>query len=278
MASRKFRYDFDDTQYEMQSPKRRSRLIEDDEDEIAPSEYPELEGFFTDGLISEVLYMVKSGKEATVYCCKAGPALEAQAELVAAKVYRARQNRNFKNDAIYQEGRIILDSHASRAVKKKTEFGRKAQFALWIGHEFEHLKMLYAAGAAIPKPYRQDGSAILMEYLGDYEQAAPILNRVELEPKEVRPLFDFMLNNVELWLKHNLVHADLSPFNVLYWQGQLKIIDFPQAVDPRFNPNAYALLERDIGNLCGYWARYGLEANAARLATRLWTRFQNSQL
>lgn len=275
MAGRKNLYDLDDSQYELQYAKRRFNAV-DEEEETYSFQYPELEDFYAEGLITEVLYTVKSGKEATVYCCKAGSKLGT--ELVAAKVYRATQNRNFKNDAIYQEGRVILNGHTRRAVQKKTKFGREAHAGIWIGYEFEHLKALHKMGADTPKPYKMAQSAILLEYIGDREDSAPILNRVELEPEEVRPLFEVMMRNIELWLKHNLVHGDLSPFNVLYWEGKLTVIDFPQAVDPRFNPNAYALLERDIENLCRYWARYGVEANGSLIAKRLWTRFQNSQL
>lgn len=277
MAGRKNLYDLDDTQYESQFEKRRFNPLKvEDEEEPAGFQYPELEDFYAEGLISEVLYTVKSGKEATVYCCKAGS--ELGGELVAAKVYRSAQHRNFKNDTVYQEGRVILNGRTRRAVQKKTEFGRQAHAGMWVFHEYEHLKALQKMGAATPKPYRMAQSAILLEYVGDYEEAAPVLNRVTLEPEEARPLFEFMLNNIELWLKHNLIHADLSPFNVLYWEGKLTVIDFPQAIDPRFNPNAYALLERDIENLCRYWARYGVEANASLIAKRFWTRFQNSQL
>ena len=44
-------------------------------------------------------FNVKSGKEATVYCCQAHPSTGAK--LLAAKVYRSRNNRSFKNDVIY---------------------------------------------------------------------------------------------------------------------------------------------------------------------------------
>src|SRR5260221_401525 len=88
-----------------------------------------LDYFFAGGMISEVLYTVKSGKEATVYCCQARPSMGA--DLLAAKVYRPRTNRSFKNDAIYQEGRVILKGQVRRAVEKKTRFGREAQFAIW---------------------------------------------------------------------------------------------------------------------------------------------------
>ncbi len=117
-----------------------------------------------------------------------------------------------------------------------------------------------------------------MEYQGDRQHAAPALQHVELPEHKVRPVFGQLMRNIELWLAHNYIHADLSAYNVLYWQGQVSIIDFPQAVDPRFNPNALALLTRDIENICRYVARYGLEHDGQRIAERLWHKFKNAQL
>ena len=64
---------------------------------------------------------------------------------------------------------------------------------------------------------------------------------------------------IERWLGVNLVHGDLSPYNILYWKGRCVAIDFPQAVDPRFNDAARSLLERDISNLAKYFARMGVK-------------------
>lgn len=285
--ARKRQLDQDDLAYEMEYSRRglgtTNRPGEDNDwnEEVgleAAARYPELASFFDEGLITEVLYEVKSGKEATVYCCQAGLALGGG--LVAAKIYRPRENRNFKNDTMYQEGFLILDQRAKRAVKNKSDFGRQAGLGIWVNREFAYLTQLHKIGAAVPQPLRQTERAILMEYRGDHDGAAPLLNAVSLEPQQARPLFEFMMYNVELWLKHDLVHGDLSPFNVLYWEGQLTVIDFPQAVDPRFNPHALRLLERDIDNLCRYWQRQGLAVGneAGRIAGRLWKRFQNSQL
>ncbi|TMD63741.1 MAG: hypothetical protein E6I91_12360 [Chloroflexi bacterium] len=235
-----------------------------------------LDFFYTEGLITEVLYTVKSGKEATVYCCQAHPSTGA--ELLAAKVYRPRNNRGFKNDAVYQEGRVILEGHVRRAVQNKSRFGREVQFAMWVNYEFEALKALYHVGADIPRPIARTERAILMEYLGNRQQAAPSLQYVELSKDEVRSVFERLMRNIELWLAHNYIHADLSAYNVLYWQGQVSIIDFPQAVDPRFNPNAFTLLARDIENICRYVARYGLERDGQRIAERLWHKFKNAEL
>ena len=235
-----------------------------------------LDSFFAQGLITKVLSTVKSGKEATVYCCQAGQSTGT--ERLAAKIYRSRNNRGFKNDAVYREGRVILDAHVRRAVQKKSHFGREAQFALWINEEFEVMQALYQAGAEIPRPIAKSEHAILMEYLGDQQQAAPVLQYVELAKDEIRPVFNALMDNITLWLANNYIHADLSAYNILYWQGQVKIIDFPQAVDPRFNSNALALLTRDIENVCRYVARYGLEQDSQRIAEQLWYRFKNGEL
>ncbi len=235
-----------------------------------------LQPFLDEGWIRNVLHVVKSGKEATVYCCEASAA--SRVELLAAKVYRSRNNRGFKNDAIYQEGRMVLDAHERRAVKNKSRKGREVQAGEWINHEWETLRALHAAGAAVPRPYALRGDALLMEYVGDRDSAAPPLHRVNLEPHDARELFAMAMAQIALWLTHNRVHADLSPYNVLVTQGRLVFIDFPQAVDPRSNLNALALLERDVENLCRYWDRLGVRADARRISRAMWSRYIRGDL
>ncbi len=79
--------------------------------------------FREDELIDEVVSIVKSGKEAVVYCCRGGPKVDA--ELVAAKVYKPKSFRSFRNDALYREGRVILNKRDMRAVAKRTGHGRE---------------------------------------------------------------------------------------------------------------------------------------------------------
>ena len=112
-----------------------------------------------------------------------------------------------------------------------------------------------------------------MEYIGDEWSAAPQLHRVELTPSEARATFDRLMWNVEMALRRNLIHADLSPFNVLWWEGRATIIDLPQAVDPRSNPNASALLSRDVANICRHFHRYGVQADPDRVTRGLWMGF-----
>jgi RIO kinase 1 len=231
-----------------------------------------IQEFIDEGLVESVLNIIRSGKEATVYRCKAHPSLGAK--WVAAKVYHAINFRNFKDPALYDAGRSIGKGQVARAVKKHTEFGREAQAAIWTDYEYEHLCALYEAGADVPEPFACTDTAILMEYVGNGQGAGPQLQFAELEADEAREAWERILWNVKLWLRHNLVHADLSAYNILWWDGRPKVIDMPQAVDARFNPHARRLLERDVCNVAGYFRRYGAEPDVAGIVQELWEDWQ----
>ena len=102
----------------------------------------------------------------------------------------------------------------------------------------------------------------------------PTLNHVRLAPAEAPALFERLLHNVDLLLSCERVHGDLSAYNVLYWEGQVKIIDFPQAVNAFMHPEGRAILQRDVERLCQYFAPYALGADPTRLAEDLWQRHQ----
>jgi RIO kinase 1 len=260
-----------------QSPK--EKLLIDDlllADNLDDVEIDPLDAFFADGLITEVIGELKSGKEGTAYCCRAHPSTGY--DFLAAKVFRQSNHRTFRNDALYREGAVILNAHDRRAARKKTDWGREVKFGSWLAHEYETLATLHEAGADVPRPLRQAENAILMEYIGDADGAAPALQAVTLGPDEVRPLFDRMMGNIELFLRLNIIHGDLSPYNVLYHRGVLTVIDFPQAVDPRSNPNALQLLSRDVHHIARYWQRYGVKCDPERMARHLWGQFLRSEL
>ena len=93
--------------------------------------------------------------------------------------------------------------------------------------------------------------------------------------QEARPLFERILRNIGLWLDLDRIHGDLSPYNILYWNGAITIIDFPQAIDSRFNANARDLLHRDIANVCRYFERYGIGGDSERIASRIWGAYRH---
>jgi RIO kinase 1 len=244
-----------------------------------------LAAFYEDDLITDVLAVVKSGKEATVYCCAAHPSTGL--DYVAAKVYRPRMFRSLRNDAVYRASRPQVDAKGREgrgakrwnATAKETERGRAAKINAWIRYEYETQRLLYDAGADAPRPRAQSGNAVLMEYIGgEPGTPAPLLREVTLGREEAAPLFERVMRNIELWLACDRVHGDLSAYNMLYWDGAITIIDFAQAVDPRYSPVVGDLLARDIARVCQYFARFGVEVDAAALASDLWLRYLRAEL
>ena len=233
--------------------------------------------FYEQHWLDDVLRMIKGGKEASVYLCAANPRLAT--ELIAAKVYRPRQLRNLRNDFLYREGRTNLDNEGREilegrmlhAIQKRTSYGQELIHTSWIEYEFQTLITLHTAGADVPTPYSRDHNAILMTYIGDKEFPAPTLNTVSLSLRQARRLFDQVVNNIEIMLSHNIIHGDLSAFNILFWDGEITLIDFPQVVQPTKNISAFRIFDRDLTRVCEYFSRQGVKKDSHQLAKDIWT-------
>jgi RIO kinase 1 len=236
-----------------------------------------LGGFHAQGLITDVLGDVRPGKEATVYCCRAHPRTGEQ--LLAAKIYRPRMFRSLKNDAAYRRNRHTAhDARQDRAMRRKTRRGRQFQVEKWIEYEFEAHQTVYAAGAEVPRPWAQEGNSVLMGFVGEPGAPAPHLREVDIEAAEARELFERLVDNVRLCLACNVIHGDLSAFNILYWDGQVTIIDFAQAVDPRTGSESMSFLHRDVERLCDFFRPLGVDASAGDITARLWEDFLRGRL
>jgi RIO kinase 1 len=234
-----------------------------------------LDGFY-EQMIDDVLRVIRGGKEASVYQCLANQAVGTP--YLAAKIYRPRMFRNLKNDHIYREGRGNLDASGNlvtndgmlHAMRKRTRYGLELLHTSWITHEYKTMQILHAAGADVPAPLATADNAILMEYIGGEDAAADTLNSIELPRTEAKPLFERVLHNIQVMLDHNRVHGDLSAYNILYWEGEITLIDFPQAIQPQQNNNSFRIFERDVVRVCEYFATQGVIANGHEIAAKMW--------
>jgi len=107
--------------------------------------------------------------------------------------------------------------------------------------------------------------------------AAPTLNQVKLERSEAEILFHKVLDNIELMLQHRMIHGDLSAYNILYWEGQIVLIDFPQVTNTHGNSNAHFILRRDVERICEYFARQGVQADSNAILDELAQRHLTSE-
>jgi len=232
-----------------------------------------IEPLIEDGLVDEVIRPLMSGKEAAVYVVRCGT------ELRCAKVYKEANKRSFRQAAEYQEGRKVRNSRQARAMAKGSKYGRKEAEEAWQNAEVAALFRLASAGVRVPKPIDFLDGELLMELVSDaHGDAAPRLNDVHLEADQAREYHDFVIRQIVLMLCTGLVHGDLSEFNVLLGPDGPVIIDLPQAVDAAGNNHAFSMLERDVGNMAGYFGQFAPELKATRYAKEMWALYEAGEL
>jgi len=233
--------------------------------------------FLGEGLVTDVVRILKTGKEASVHLCRANRSTTGE-DLLALKVYHPLDRRDFRDESIYRDGEFIKERRIRAALEKKTRFGRTVQGSLWVNREWETLRALSEIGAPVPRPLAATDEAILMSYVGDADNAAPQLRSVRPSGEEAQDLFEQVLRAIELLLFRNVIHGDLSAYNVLVWEGRVTVIDLPQAVDPRKNRHAEAMLERDVARVCQHFERLGVHSSPERIAADLWNGWRFADL
>ena len=235
------------------------------------------EHFLGEGLITEVIRIVRTGKEASVYLCRANPSTTGES-LLALKVYHPLDRRDFRDESVYRDGEWIKERRVRVALEKRTKFGRNIQSEIWVGREWEMLGTLSEAGVPVPRPIARSEDAILMTYIGDEDDAAPQLRSVRPSREEAQDLLDQIVRAITSMLYRNVVHGDLSAYNVLVWDGAVTLIDLPQAVDIRTNRHARTLLERDIQRIVDHLKRFGARGSASAITQDLYTQWQYADL
>ena len=222
------------------------------------------------GAIDTELGILKTGKEADVFLIeRAVPDDPAQRTLLAAKRYRTSQHRTFHRSSIYTEGRRTRNSRDARATEKKSLYGREVAAAEWSFAEFEALCRAWELGAPVPYPVQVNGTELLMEFIGTGAVAAPRLAQVRGDRDELTDLFRQVVELMHVFAAAGFAHGDLSPYNLLVHEGRVRVIDLPQIVDVIANPQGFDLLHRDCVNVCDWFTRHRVDADAEALFAEL---------
>jgi RIO kinase 1 len=213
------------------------------------------------------LGLLKSGKEADVHVIERrhGGALN----VLAAKRYRKFEERLFRNDARYRAARRTGESRLDKAIAKGNKAGMAFRARLWVAAEFDALCRLWSAGVAVPYPVQKLGNELVVEFIGVPERAAPQLVHAGLDSTALRDAWPQLVGAMHAMVRCGVVHGDLSPYNILWDEGRLMIIDFPQAVDPVAHPEGLCLLERDVTNVTDWFGRHGVSCDPSELFNSL---------
>ncbi len=210
------------------------------------------------------LGVLKSGKEAEAVLVERAVPGGPGCTLVA-KRYRSAEHRLFQRSVVYTEGRGVRRSRDARAMKKATAHGREVAAAGWAATEWEWLQRCHAAGIPVPYPTQIDGTEILMELVTHDGSPAPRLVDARPDRATAAAWFDQLRDAMAGLARLGVAHGDLSPYNVLVAGDRLVIIDLPQVVDLAANPAGTDFLQRDVHNVCQWFARRGVAADEEAL-------------
>ena len=228
---------------------------------------------------------LKTGKEAEVFLVERRYESGATV-MLAHKRYRPRRPAKdelrelgfqrataFRNTSVYHAG-WHFSSRDRRAVETHTAHGREVIERMWPAQEHAMLERAWQGGVSVPYPVDITEDGVLMELIGDAEAVAPRLAQARLSGPAVADAWEQLCASLRALTAAGLVHADLSPYNLLWWRDRLVLIDVPQAVEFTTNAEAPDLLHRDLANVAAWFGRRGLtvdvEATFAELLALAW--------
>ena len=201
------------------------------------------------GLFDSIDFPISTGKEGGVFRATRQDAFR------AVKVYRI-SNTVFRNLPLYALGELRRESSVRN-------YG--GLIFAWTRREHTILGRLQDAGVRAPIPYGHYRNVLVMEYIGSPEGAAPRLKDALIEDPET--VYDDIVVQIgRMTREAKLVHGDLSPYNTLYFEGHVVLIDVAQAISVE-HPEARRLLERDVANFAKFFGRLGLAVEPEELLT-----------
>ncbi|GJQ12036.1 hypothetical protein GpartN1_g3827.t1 [Galdieria partita] len=215
--------------------------------------------FLSTGILDNIYGCVSTGKEANVYSSIAGCNFLEKLELPATLrhlVYEQACNNNvlalkiFKTVALSFRDRDRYIDGDIRFRKGYRKGSTRDMVILWSEKEFRNLRRLAKVGLPVPFPYHLKKNVIIMEFIGRNHQTAPLLKDVVLPSNEWLQLYLQVCRIMRVMYRDaNLVHGDLSEYNLMYYEGKLFVIDVSQAVE-NDHPSMGYFLYRDCKNVC----------------------------
>ncbi|HVM55403.1 MAG TPA: RIO1 family regulatory kinase/ATPase [Acidimicrobiales bacterium] len=164
----------------------------------------------------------------------------------------------FTHDVQYREGRQFRKSRDRRAVERMSTHGKRLLQDRWTNHEHDVMARLWAAGVRVPYPVSFAEDVFVLEYIGARDGAAPQLAGARLGAPSLASAWEQLIDGLRAITAAGIAHADLSAYNLLWWEDELWFIDFPQAVDLAANPSGLDFLHRDVQNVCEWFSRRGV--------------------
>ncbi|XP_061820998.1 serine/threonine-protein kinase RIO3 [Nerophis lumbriciformis] len=203
------------------------------------------------GVLDNINGCISTGKESVVFHANGG-SLDEQPipDEVVLKVFKTTLNE-FKN-----RDRYIKDDY--RFIDRFTKLNPRKIIRLWAEKEMHNLSRMKKVGIPCPDVVMLRKHILVMSFIGKDHIPAPKLKDVMLSSDDMRDAYYQVLNMMQqLYQKCNLVHADLSEYNMLWHQGKVWLIDVSQSVEP-LHPHGLEFLFRDCKNVSTFFQKRGV--------------------
>jgi len=206
------------------------------------------------GTVYSIDGCISTGKEANVYYAAPGEHADEQTvkngEGYAIKVYKT-SILVFKDRDRYVSGEYRFKTGYSKHNPRK-------MVRVWAEKEMRNLKRLENIGIPCPRAILLRQHVLVMTFIGKDGWPAPRLKDVDLKPSKLKELYmDIIRLMRRMYQEAKLVHADLSEYNMLYFKGQVYIIDVSQSVE-HDHPHALEFLRKDCSNIRDFFRKKGL--------------------
>lgn len=194
------------------------------------------------GYLKNIHGVLRSGKESRLYW-----GVGRKNKAVAIKIFLTTSSEFGRGRMMYIQG-----DERFKSTRKDT----KSLVNLWALKEFKNLQQAAEAGVHVPTPLKLEGNVLLMEFIGTKGDPAPLLRETPLD--HPARMYDKIVGDVrKLYQKAQLVHGDLSEYNIMIVNLKPIIFDFAQAVSTT-HPMAGDFLQRDLMRMNEYFTRIGV--------------------
>ncbi|EDV99085.1 serine/threonine-protein kinase RIO3 [Drosophila grimshawi] len=217
-------------------------------------------------ILEQINGIISTGKEAVILHANSdanytgnnenghGNALLVAPELLpkecAIKVFKTTLNE-FK-----QRDRYIKDDF--RFKDRFSKQNNRTVINMWAEKEMHNLMRMQAIGLNVPDVVVLKKHVLVMRFIGDNHNAAPKLKDARLSVAELSCAYEEIVAAMhKMYNEAKLVHADLSEYNILWFEGKCWFIDVAQSVEPE-HPSALEFLMRDCANIVNFFDKRGL--------------------
>ncbi|XP_005990813.1 serine/threonine-protein kinase RIO3 [Latimeria chalumnae] len=203
------------------------------------------------GILESINGCFSTGKESVVFHAKGGRMdMRAVPEECAIKVYKTTLNE-FKNRDKY-----IKDDY--RFKERFSKLNPRKVIRLWAEKEMHNLIRMQKAEIACPEVIVLKKHILVMSFIGQDQVPAPKLKEVRLGSEDMKDAYYQVLHMIKkLYSECNLIHADLSEYNMLWHDRKVWLIDVSQSVEPT-HPHGLEFLFRDCRNVSQFFNKAGV--------------------